>query len=111
MHVCNSRTCNDKLQVKGVLPGAVAGNAGVDASISTSDRLDDQWMNTIFPHQHLVGGVWADDLAIQLPDEVRRGEATDLWGAAPSSAYNNTQNTFSVPNVTMLTVDVLLFIY
>lgn len=35
-------TCNNEFQVKGVLPGSVAGDAGVDACIAACHRLDDQ---------------------------------------------------------------------
>lgn len=71
-------TCNDELQVKGVLSGSVAGDAGVDAGVAAGDGLDDQWVHAVFPHQHLVSGVGADGLSVQLPDEVRGGQAAHL---------------------------------
>lgn len=66
-------TCNNEFQVKWVLPSSVAGDAGVDASVTAGHGLDDQWVHAVFPHQHLVGGVGTDGLSVQLPDEVRGG--------------------------------------
>lgn len=71
-------TCNNKLQVEWVLSSPVAGDARVNSCISASDRLDDQWVNSVLPHQHLVGRVWTDGLTIQLPDEVRSWQTTYL---------------------------------
>lgn len=71
-------TCNDEFQVKGVLAGSVGGNAGVDARITAGHRLNDQWVHTVFPHQHLVGRIRANGLSVQLPDEVRGGQTTHL---------------------------------
>lgn len=74
-------TCNDQLQVEGVLAGPVAGDAGVYAGIAAGHRLYDQGVHAVFPHQHLVGGVRADALSVQLPDEVRGGQAAHLQAA------------------------------
>lgn len=71
-------TCNNEFQVKGVLAGSVAGDAGVDARVTAGHRLDDQRVHAVFPHQHLVGRVGTDGLPVQLPDEVRGGQATHL---------------------------------
>lgn len=73
-------TCNDELQVEGVLPGSVAGDAGVDAGVAAGHGFDDQRVHAVLPHQHLVGGVRADGLPVQLPDEVRSGQAAHLQG-------------------------------
>lgn len=42
LHNVYQFTCNDEFQVKGVLPGSVAGDAGVDASITARHRLNDE---------------------------------------------------------------------
>lgn len=73
-------TCNDELQVEGVLASAVAGNAGINASVAGGDWLDDQRMDTILPHQHFVGTVRSDCLPVKLPDEVWCRKAADLQG-------------------------------
>lgn len=80
-------TCNNEFQVKGVLPGSVAGDAGVDACVAASHRLDDQWVHTVFPHQHLMGRVGPDGLPVQLPDEVRSGQAAHLQVAKEHSEH------------------------
>lgn len=72
-------TCHNELQVEGVLSGPVAGDAGVDAGVAAAHGLDDQRVDAVLPHQHLVGRVGADGLSVQLPDEVWGGEATHLW--------------------------------
>ena len=82
-------TCHNEFQVKGVLPGAVAGDTGVDARVAAGHRLDDQWVHAVFPHQHLMGGVWADGLSIQLPDEVGGGQAAHLQGAKQTANIKN----------------------
>lgn len=71
-------TCNNEFQVEGVLPGSVAGDAGVDACIAAGHRLDDQRVHAVFPHQHLMGRVGADGLSIELPDEVRSRQTAHL---------------------------------
>lgn len=71
-------TCNYQFQVEGVLAGPVAGDAGVDAGVAAGHGLDDQRVHAVFPHQHLMGGVGADCLTVQLPDEVRGGQAAHL---------------------------------
>ena len=82
IHICTVwvSTCYNEFQVEGVLSSAVAGNAGVDACITAGHGLDDQRVDAILPHQHLVGGVRADGLTIQLPDQVWCGQATHLKG-------------------------------
>ena len=71
-------TCHDELQVEGVLAGPVAGDAGVDAGVAAGHGLDDQRVDAVFPHQHLMGRVGADGLSVQLPDEVRGRQAVHL---------------------------------
>lgn len=71
-------TCNNEFQVEGVLAGSVAGDAGVDSSVAAGHWLDDQRVHAVLPHQHLVGGVRADGLSVQLPDEVGSRQAADL---------------------------------
>lgn len=66
-------TSYNQLQVEGILSGPVAGNACVNSSISASDRLDYQRMDSILSHQHFMGGIWTDGVAIQLPDQIGRG--------------------------------------
>lgn len=75
-------TCNNELQVEGVLAGSVAGDAGVDAGVAAGHGLDDQRVHTVFPHQHLMGGVGADGLSVQLPDEVWSGQPAHLQDTA-----------------------------
>lgn len=74
-------TCDDQFQVEGVLAGPVAGDAGVDAGVAAGHGLDDQGVHAVFPHQHLVGGVGADGLSVQLPDQVWGGQAAHLQAA------------------------------
>lgn len=71
-------TCNYQFQVEGVLASPVAGDAGVDAGVAAGHGLDDQRVHAVFPHQHLMGGVGADGLTVQLPDEVGGGQAAHL---------------------------------
>lgn len=71
-------TCNDQFQVERVLAGSVAGDAGVDACVAAGHRFDDQRVHAVFSHQHLMGRIRADGLSVQLPDEVRSGQAAHL---------------------------------
>lgn len=71
-------TCNDEFQVERVLAGSVAGDAGVDACVAAGHRFDDQRVHAVFSHQHLMGRIRADGLSVQLPDEVRSGQAAHL---------------------------------
>lgn len=81
-------TCDDQFQVEGVLAGAVAGDAGVYASIAAAHRLDDEGVHAVLPHQHLMGGVRADGLSVELPDEVWRGQAAHLQAAQGDSTHH-----------------------
>lgn len=71
-------TCNDEFQVERILAGSVAGDAGVDACVAAGHRFDDQRVHAVFSHQHLMGRIRADRLSVQLPDEVRSGQAAHL---------------------------------
>ncbi|TNN42205.1 hypothetical protein EYF80_047631 [Liparis tanakae] len=61
-----------------VLPGAVPGHALVDAGVVHSDDLDEERVQPLLGHQHLVEVVWTDGFAVQVPAHVWRGEASDL---------------------------------
>ena len=79
-HKPEGRTSDDELQVEGVLSRPVTGDAGVDAGVAARHGLDHQRVHAVLPDQHLVGGVRADVLPVELPVEVGCGQAAHLWG-------------------------------
>ena len=56
----------------------VGGHARVDAGVPGRDGLDDQRVHPVLSHQHLVGAVLADGLAVQQPTEIGGWQPTDL---------------------------------
>lgn len=53
-------------------------------------------MHAVFPHQHLVGGVGADGLAVQLPDEVGGGQAAHLRAGKGAIFTHDESETFDL---------------
>lgn len=71
-------THNFQFQTKGALACFVACNAGVSSTILLHQRVNNQRMNTILPHQHLVGEVWIDWSTVDEPHQFWVGQSTYL---------------------------------
>lgn len=67
-----------QLQAKGALPCFVACNARVCTSIFLCQRINDQRVHSVFPHQHLMIQVWVDWFPVDQPHQLRGGETTHL---------------------------------
>lgn len=70
----------DDVQAHGeaALPGAVLGHALVDAGVVHGHHLDDEGVQALLTHQHLVVLVGPDGLAVQVPGHVRDGQPAHL---------------------------------
>lgn len=66
-------TYNLQLQTEGALPCFIACDAGVCAGVFLSERVNDQGMDAVLSHQHLVVKVWINGPPVDQPHELRVG--------------------------------------
>lgn len=71
-------THDSQFQAKRALPRFVACNAGVCTRVLLAQRINDQRVDSIFPHQHLVIQVWVDRSPVDQPHQLRGGQTTHL---------------------------------
>lgn len=60
------------------LPCPVPGHALVDSGVVHGDDLDDEGVQGLLTHQHLVVVVWTDGFPVQVPADVGRRETSHL---------------------------------
>lgn len=67
-----------QFQAKGALPCFVPCNTRVCTSIFLCQRINDQRVDSVFPHQHLMIQVWVDRFPVDQPHQLRGGQTAHL---------------------------------
>lgn len=71
-------TDNFQFQAKGALSSLVACDTCIRPRIILCQGVDDQGVDAVLTHQHLVVNVWVDGPPIDQPHQLRVGETTHL---------------------------------
>lgn len=77
-HLASHLTHDFQFQAKGALPCFVASNARVCTSIPLCQRINDQRVDSVLSHQHLMILVWVDWFPIEQPHQLRGRQTTHL---------------------------------